>query len=86
LQNITEEYGILPREKLEESILKIAKRLGGLETKTALQYLEENNIEACFTILLHYYDKYYQKGLEKRDAEKCTIIKVAAKDIAAIFQ
>ncbi len=66
LHNIVLEYGILPKEHLHTAIERIQKRLGGLETKTALQYLAENDMEKCFTILLHYYDKQYQKGLDKR--------------------
>ena len=32
-----------------------------------LQHLQEKNIAACFEILLKYYDKYYEKGLHKRE-------------------
>jgi tRNA 2-selenouridine synthase len=59
-------YGILPHNKLAEAILRIQKRLGGLETKTALQFLEDKNIKESFRILLHYYDKLYLKGLKNR--------------------
>jgi tRNA 2-selenouridine synthase len=59
-------YGILPHNKLAEAILRIQKKLGGLETKTALQFLEERNITETFRILLHYYDKLYLKGLKNR--------------------
>jgi tRNA 2-selenouridine synthase len=67
LKHILDEYGNLPVTDLKESILKIAKRLGGLETKTALQFLEDGDVQNCFSILLHYYDKQYRKGLEKRE-------------------
>jgi tRNA 2-selenouridine synthase len=67
LENILLEYGPHPKEDLKESIHKIAKRLGGLETKTAIQFLEEDDIKNCFSILLTYYDKQYKKGLEKRN-------------------
>jgi tRNA 2-selenouridine synthase len=67
LNNIVKEYGCLPHHKLEESILRIQKRLGGLDTKKALLYLNENRIKDCFSILLKYYDKYYDKGLRKRE-------------------
>lgn len=59
-------YGSFEKEQLEESILRIQKRLGGLETKMALALLSEGNIEACFGILLKYYDKLYHKGLHNR--------------------
>ena len=59
-------YGNFEKEKLVESIGRIQKRLGGLETKTAINFLDENNTRECFSILLKYYDKLYNKGLHNR--------------------
>ena len=59
-------YGNFEKEQLAESIGRIQKRLGGLEAKTALSLLFEDNIEGCFSILLKYYDKLYHKGLHNR--------------------
>ena len=59
-------YGNFEKEKLMESIERIKKRLGGLETKNAKNFLSENNIKECFCILLKYYDKLYLKGLHNR--------------------
>ena len=67
LDYITEEYGKQKKETLQEAILRIQKRLGGLETKNALRFLEENNYRECFRILLSYYDKWYHKGLYNRE-------------------
>lgn len=64
---ITEEYGKLKKETIKDAILRIQKRLGGLETKNALQFLESNNFMECFRILLSYYDKWYHKGLHNRE-------------------
>lgn len=77
LQNVINEYGHLPKEKLKSAIIRIQKRLGGLDAKNSLIFLEEDNIKECFTILLKYYDKYYDKGLRKREnwkelCENCT--------------
>lgn len=60
-------YGVHEKEKLADAIMRIQKRLGGLETKTAINYLLENNIKECFAILLKYYDKLYKKGLHNRE-------------------
>jgi tRNA 2-selenouridine synthase len=60
LQNIIKEYGNHDKEKLSNAIIRIQKRLGGLDTKLALQFLEEENIQACFEILLTYYDRQYK--------------------------
>ncbi len=66
LLRIELEYGKLDKEKLIEAIRRIQKRLGGLETKMAILYIEENNFIECFRILLKYYDKCYQKSLNNR--------------------
>lgn len=79
LNNILEEYGSLPTKEVEASIIKISKRLGGLETKNALQFLETGDMKSCFQILLKYYDKYYEKGLQQR--EKHTIKQVTIAEI-----
>jgi len=69
-------YGKLDKIQLGEAIQRIQKRLGGLETKTALQFLSEDNLKECFSILLKYYDKQYTKGLENRPDPKPQIIKI----------
>lgn len=66
LLNILEEYGKYINEKLYNAILRIQKRLGGLETKTALAFLETGNIKNCFAVLLKYYDRCYLNSLPKR--------------------
>jgi tRNA 2-selenouridine synthase len=67
LDYITEDYGRQKKEVIKEAILRIQKRLGGLETKNAINFLVENNYRECFRILLSYYDKWYQKGLYNRE-------------------
>jgi tRNA 2-selenouridine synthase len=67
LDYITKEYGVYPVEALINAIVRIKKRLGPLETKTAVNYLIENDKKACFRILLQYYDKLYNKALLGRD-------------------
>lgn len=67
LDHITEEYGKQKKETLHDAILRIQKRLGGLETKNALRFLAENDHRECFRILLSYYDKWYYKGLMNRE-------------------
>ena len=67
LDYITAEYGKIKKQILADSILRIQKRLGGLETKNALNFLKEDNTKECFRILLGYYDKWYSKGLYNRE-------------------
>lgn len=67
LKNIIKGYGNLDPERLLNAIVRISKRLGPLETKTAVNFLLENKIEECFSILLKYYDKQYDKALLNRE-------------------
>lgn len=67
LDYITVAYGKEEQEKLTKAILRIQKRLGGLETKKAIAFLQENEFRECFRILLTYYDKWYTKGLNNRE-------------------
>ena len=67
LDYITEDYGKLEKQQLMDAIIRIQKRLGGLETKNAVHFLEEDNLRECFRILLSYYDKWYYKGLLNRE-------------------
>jgi tRNA 2-selenouridine synthase len=67
LTYLAEEYGKFEKEQMVNAIIRIQKRLGGQETKMAINYLLENNHRECFRILLTYYDKYYDKGLNNRE-------------------
>lgn len=67
LNYITGDYGKLKKITIQDAIIRIQKRLGGLETKNALLFLEEDNYKECFRILLSYYDKWYYKGLHNRE-------------------
>ena len=66
LDYILKEYGPCDRIALIEATQRISKRLGGLETKNTIEYLELGNLKEAFRILLHYYDKRYLKALHNR--------------------
>lgn len=83
LKHITEEYGVQPKEKLAGAVQRIQKRLGPLETKMTLQYLEEGNITEAFRILLKYYDKQYKKALEKREEPAVEILHISCDRVDA---
>ncbi len=83
LKHITEEYGVQPKEKLAGAVQRIQKRLGPLETKMTLQYLEEGNTTEAFRILLKYYDKQYKKALEKRDNPGPDIQHISCEEVNA---
>ena len=67
LKHILEEFGCFEKEKMIEAILRIKERLGGLEAKKAIEFLNEDNTIESFRILLKYYDKWYTKSLHNRE-------------------
>lgn len=67
LKYLTAEYKIFAKEKLVNAVIRIQKRLGGLDTKNAINFLLEDDHASCFRILLRYYDKYYAKALHNRE-------------------
>lgn len=84
LQYITEEYSKTTKEKLVNAIIRIQKRLGGLETKNAINYLLEDNYKESFRILLRYYDKWYQKGLYNRENAETLINKIPCSGVDTV--
>ena len=81
LNFITEEYSKTEKEKLVTAIMRIQKRLGGLDTKNAINYLLEDNFTECFRILLKYYDKWYNKALENRENLPALLNKIACSSV-----
>jgi tRNA 2-selenouridine synthase len=83
LKYLAATYGKLNKGDLAAAITRIQKRLGGLETKTALAHLVEGNIIESFRILLHYYDKKYGKSLREREHYDKLIQLVPASSVSA---
>lgn len=81
LNYITAAYGKFEKEKLVNAIMRIQKRLGGLDTKNAINHLLENDHKACFRILLGYYDKLYQKALQNRENLSLLLNKIACSGV-----
>ncbi len=78
---IVKTYGQFDKDKLESRILNIQKRLGGLDTKNALHFLENGDLKACFEILIRYYDKLYGNGLKKRENSSSELNKIPCKSV-----
>lgn len=64
IRNLLADYVLSDKEELILAFRKIEKKLGGLDLKRALEFLEQNDFEGAARIALHYYDKTYQYGLE----------------------
>ena len=81
LDHIVKEYGNLDKEKLINSIFRIQRRLGGLETKNAINFLLEDNTIECFRILLKYYDKWYLKSLHNRENLNSLLVNISCENV-----
>ena len=84
LDYLTLEYGRFEKEKLVNAVMRIQKRLGGMETKNAINHLLENNYKECFRILLTYYDKWYLKGLYNREEIKTLLRTIPCTEVDAV--
>jgi tRNA 2-selenouridine synthase len=83
LQCIVDWYGRQDKEKMLNAIIRIKKRLGPLETKTAVNFLIEDNLTESFRVLLTYYDKWYKKNLQSRPRAPQHFMSCAQVDAAA---
>lgn len=78
IQHLVKTYSQYGDEKLQRSILKIERRLGGLQTKNALVALQQKDYEQVADIALAYYDKTYENGATKRTGQ---IIRIPSETI-----
>jgi tRNA 2-selenouridine synthase len=81
LKHIVNSYGGFDIKRLISCIMQIQKKLGGLETKTAINYLLENNVKESFSILLHYYDKLYNNSLYNRENIDAVLNKIPCETV-----
>jgi tRNA 2-selenouridine synthase len=65
---------------LARAILQIGRKLGGQHVTAALEQLEKGDYYEVALITLTYYDKYYLKGLSKRQPERIYRIELESTD------
>ena len=68
VQRLLKDYGEFDPRELAAAIERLKKRLGGQNTRLALDALDAGNLSECAALLLtNYYDKAYRFGLSQRD-------------------
>ena len=67
---ILDEYSGLGKESLAGAIRRIAKRLGGLVTQQAIDWLDQGDMAGVVRLLLPYYDKTYTHSLRTHPDDK----------------
>ena len=83
VKHLVRGYGECNSQKLIDSINRISSRLGGLNTSNALKHLEKGELHEVAKIALLYYDKFYSKGVARRDPNMVTRIPLKTTDPAA---
>jgi len=78
LNFIVEGYGSFDQKSLIEATMRIQKRLGGLETKTAIDFITAGALKEAFSILLKYYDKWYEKNTKNEVVTTIELIPVSS--------
>lgn len=81
LPRLMNEYSAYPPELLKASILKISKRLGGDNTRDAIQAVDAGDIAKAIEISLYYYDKAYLYGLSKKNKENLIYLETDSDDV-----
>jgi tRNA 2-selenouridine synthase len=66
IEKLVGEYGVLDKDFLVECTTRIKKRLGPEQTRDAVQAITDGRMSEFIRLLLVYYDKNYQKGVNNR--------------------
>lgn len=76
IKRLVKEYACFEIDKLKELLVKIEKRLGGLNVKNAFESLDNGDFSTVADISLTYYDKAYRHGQEKRKGQTIHSLKL----------
>ncbi len=74
IANIEMEYGQMQVDFILDCIQKISKRLGGMETKIAMEAVKEGQRKIAIELLLNYYDRTYSNGQSTRDPKSIMLL------------
>jgi tRNA 2-selenouridine synthase len=80
IKKLVEEYSRVDRQDLRLTVNKISEKLGGTNTKKALEAIENNNFELIAELALSYYDKSYSHSVMKRKNQRIFSININSSD------
>lgn len=60
-------YGNFEKTQLKEAITRISRKMGPEQAKKAIDALEQKDLRTVCALCLGYYDKAYDRGLDKRE-------------------
>jgi tRNA 2-selenouridine synthase len=82
LPRLLKEYSAFPADSLKASVFKISKRIGGDNTRDAIEAIDAGNFSRAIEITLGYYDKAYSFGLKKKASRNIIIVNTDTDDVA----
>ncbi|MCA6361473.1 MAG: tRNA 2-selenouridine(34) synthase MnmH [Bacteroidetes bacterium] len=83
VQRLLREYGTFPVQHLREAVQRISKRLGNLDTRHALEALDNGELETVVRLTLRYYDKAYNYPYQQKPPAQVTHIETSEDNPAA---
>lgn len=86
VERLVDEYGPADRNEFLEAMVRITKRLGGQHFKAAKESLMIGDMRRTIEILLTYYDKAYQFGLENKSGRIVRKVEWDGKETNAIVE
>ena len=78
IKNLVRDYSHFPKKDLVDAIERIRPRLGDQTARSAIKEIENGNYDHTAELILHYYDKTYGYGLDKRNKDR--VYKLSAKE------
>jgi len=66
IDRLVQEYTMTDRQELIKACHRIARKLTQPKLQEVIAFLENDDFRSACTILLVYYDHYYNRGIEKR--------------------
>ena len=81
VERLVAEYGVDDTQPLLDAVQRIAKKLGGKNKQLVDTHLRENRFDKACELLLEYYDKYYERGVQARDIETYQFMDLAGVDL-----
>ncbi len=74
IARLVSEYSLFDKELLAEALFRIREGLGGARYQYAMKSLEESDFSSVADSVLEYYDKAYQKAIDKRENKEILTI------------
>jgi len=81
LPRLIEEYSGYPADLIKDSIMKISKRLGGDNTRDAINAVDAGDFAKAIEITLKYYDKAYLFSIKRKSSGNVIYIESDTDDI-----